>query len=126
MMNKPNALVFFRGASRYNCAQAVLKAYAVETGTCESCLERFSQFGSGRAPEGECGALFAAKAILEDTAAKNEVEREFVQVAGTTRCREIRKSRRATCEQCVQTAANAVFIQLTKRSVLRRPAECAN
>ena len=125
-MDKPNALDFFRGEYRYNCAQAVLKAYAPTVGAGESCLDRFSQFGSGRAPGGECGALFAAKSILEDPAAKKEVEKEFVDVAGTTRCRDIRKGRRASCEQCVQTAANAVFSQLTQHSLLRRPPECVS
>jgi hypothetical protein len=123
-MDKPNALGFFRGGTRYNCAQAVLKAYAPVVGVGGCCLERFSQFGSGRAPGGECGALFAAKSILEDPAAKKEVERAFVDVAGTTTCRDIRKGRRASCEQCVQTAANALFSQLTQGSLLQRPPQC--
>jgi len=125
-MEKPNALEFFRGESRYNCAQAVLKAYGSQVGAGEACLSRFAQFGSGRAPGGECGALFAAKAILGEVAAKNEVEREFVDVAGTTRCRDIRRGRRATCEQCVQTAASAVFSQLTQLSPLQRPTQCVS
>ena len=113
-MDKPNALDFFRGKSGYNCAQAVLKAYAPMVGAGEACLDRFSRFGSGRAPAGECGALFAAKSIFGDAAAKQEVETEFVDVAGATSCREIRRGRRVSCEQCVQTAANAVFAQLSK------------
>lgn len=125
-MDKPNALDFFRGEYRYNCAQAVLKAYAPTVGAGESCLDRFSQFGSGRAPGGECGALFAAKAIVADSDAKKEVEREFVEIAGTTRCRDIRKGRRVSCEQCVQTAANAVFSQFMQRSLLQRPSECVS
>ncbi len=125
-MEKPNALDFFRGEYRYNCAQAILKAYAPTVGAGEACLDRFSQFGSGRAPGGECGALFAARAIVADSNAKKEVEREFVEVAGTTRCRDIRKGRRVSCEQCVQTAANAVFSQLTQRGSLQRPAECVS
>jgi hypothetical protein len=125
-MEKPNTLEFFRGQSRYNCAQAVLKAYAPEVGVGGCCLERFSQFGSGRAPGGECGALFAAKSVLGDPAAKQEVEREFVGVAGTTKCRDIRKGRRASCEQCVQTAADALFSQLTQGSHLERPSQCVS
>lgn len=125
-MENPNVLEFFRGESRYNCAQAVLKAYASVVGAGEACLDRFAQFGSGCAPGGECGALFAAKAILGEVAAKKEVEREFVDVAGTTTCRDIRRGRRATCAQCVQTASNAVFSQLTQRSLLQRPTQCAS
>jgi len=125
-MDKPNALDFFRGECRYNCAQAVLRAYAPVVGAGKSCLDRFSQFGSGRAPGGECGALFAAKSILGEPAAKKEVERVFVDIAGTTRCRDIRKGRRVSCEQCVQTAANAVFSQMAQRGLLQRPSECVS
>jgi hypothetical protein len=103
-----------------------LKAYASLVDVSDSCLERFSRFGAGRAPDGECGALFAAKAILKEVDAKKEVEREFVEVAGTTRCRDIRRGRRASCEQCVQSAANAVFSQLAQHCELQRPTECAS
>lgn len=124
-MEKPNARQFFHGKDRYNCAQAILKAYAPAVGADESCLLRFSQFGSGRAPGGECGALFAAKAIVADTRAKQEVQSAFVGVTGTTKCRDIRKGRRASCEQCVQTAADAVFAQMTQQNTaLQQPSEC--
>jgi hypothetical protein len=125
-MEKPNALDFFRGESRYNCAQAILKAYASAVDAGESCLGRFGQFGSGRAPGGECGALFAAKAIVADANAKKEVETAFVEIAGTTKCREIRRGRQVSCEKCVQIAADAVFQQLTQHSLLTRPPECAS
>jgi hypothetical protein len=124
-VDKPNALEFFRGEHRYNCAQAVLMAYAPAIGVGGAYVERFSQYGSGRAPGGECGALFAAKAIVEDAAARSEVEREFMEFAGTTKCREIRQDRRISCQQCVQTAADAVFRQVTGDCVLRCPPECA-
>ena len=125
-MDKPNALEFFRGEYRYNCAQAILKAYAPVVGAGKPCLDRFSQFGSGRAPGGECGALFAAKALVADGSAKKAVEREFVEIAGTTKCRDIRKGRRVSCEQCVQTAANAVYSQWMQHSLLQWPPERAS
>jgi hypothetical protein len=125
-VEKPNALEFFRGEHRYNCAQAVLKAYAPAIGAGGACVDRFSQYGSGRAPGGECGALFAAKAIVEDPALRGEIERDFVELAGTTKCREIRQGRRVSCQQCVQAAADAVFRQAVRDCVLRRPPECAS
>jgi hypothetical protein len=125
-VEKPNALEFFRGEQRYNCAQAVLKAYAPAIGAGGACVDRFSQYGSGRAPGGECGALFAAKAIVGDLAGKNEVEREFMELAGATKCREIRQGRRISCQQCVQAAADAVFRQVARDCVLCRPPECAS
>ena len=120
-MKRPNALEHFRGEQCYNCAQAVLKTYSSSAGFDDVCLERFSHFGSGRAPDGECGALFAAKAILQDATAKQKVEEDFVRAAGSSKCREIRKGRLFTCDQCVQAAADAVFVRLTEGHVLTRP-----
>lgn len=124
-MDEPNALRYFRRENRYNCAQAVLKAYAPLTGCDESCVDRFARFGGGRAPQGECGALYAAKAIFGDPAAKQSVEQQFVSAAGTTRCRDIRTSRRMSCDECVQTAAHAVFSHLTEHASLEPPRECS-
>lgn len=123
-MEKPDALEHFRGRNRYNCAQAVLKAYAPSVGMEDACLEQFSHLGSGRAPEGECGALFAAKSVFQDVVAKQRIEEEFVRAAGSKKCRDIRKGRNFTCEQCVQTAADAVFVRLGDGHVLQRPSEC--
>jgi len=125
MMEKPDALEHFRGKARYNCAQAVLKAYASPLGLGEGCIERFSQFGGGRAPEGQCGALFAAKALVHEPAAKQKIEAEFLLAAGSKTCREIRKRRGFTCEQCVQTASDLVFLRLDDGHVPRPPVECA-
>ena len=123
-MEKPDALEHFRGKRRYNCAQAVLKAYAPLVGLEDACLERFSHFGSGQAPEGECGALFAAKSVFQDSAVKQEIENEFIRAAGNKKCRDIRKGKTFTCGQCVQTAADAVFLRLGDGHVLQRPTEC--
>jgi len=123
-MKKPDALEHFRGARRYNCAQAVLKAYAPLAGLEDACLERFSHFGSGKAPDGECGALFAAKSIFQDSAVKQEIENDFIRAAGNKKCRDIRKAKTYTCGQCVQAAADAVFMRLGDGHVLQRPTEC--
>lgn len=123
-MKRPDALEHFHGKSRYNCAQAVLKAYAPLVGLEDACLERFVHFGSGKAPEGECGALFAAKSVFQDHAVKQEIENDFIRAAGNKRCRDIRKAKTFTCRQCVQTAADAVFVRLGDGRVLQRPTEC--
>jgi hypothetical protein len=123
MTEKPDAVAYFRGQQGYNCAQAILKVFAHLGGFDESCLDRFARVGGGRAPGGECGALFAAKAILRDSVAKQEVEKAFVATAGSSKCRDIRRGRSLSCEQCVQTAAEAVFVQLKLRGPLQRPVE---
>ncbi|NLX55495.1 MAG: hypothetical protein GXY58_10310 [Planctomycetaceae bacterium] len=123
-MEKPDAVSQFRGPDRHNCAQAVLKAYACLTGVDCSCLERFTKLGGGRAPAGECGALYAAKAMLTDVAAQRTLHAAFVQAAGAAGCREIRRLGRLSCHQCVETAADEVFARLGDGQTLRKPAEC--
>ena len=122
-MEKPDALAHFRGKQRYNCAQAVLKAFAPSVGLEDTCLEQFSHFGRGQAPEGECGALFAAKSVFQDLITKQEIEKEFVLAAGSRKCRDIRKGQKFTCEQCVQMAADAVFVRVGDGHILQRPTE---
>ena len=123
-MDKPDAVSFFRGHERNNCAQAVLKAYASVAGVEQRCVERFSRLGSGRAPEGECGALFAAKSMLADDSARQTLHDAFVRAAGSAACRQIRKLGQLSCKQCVETAADEVFAQLREGQVLQRPANC--
>ena len=123
-MDKPDATVHFRGTERNNCAQAVLKAYASHAGVDQGCVQRFSQFGSGRAPDGQCGALFAAKSLLEDESARQSLEAAFILTAGSAQCRQIRKLRRLSCGQCVQAAADELFACLNAGQSLRRPANC--
>jgi len=124
MTDKPDAVSLFRGSERNNCAQAVLKAYANLAGVDQSCVERFARLGSGRAPQGECGALFAAKALLTDQAARQTLHDEFTRAAGSAACRQIRQLGRLSCQQCGQTAADSVFVQLSQGQMLRRPANC--
>ena len=123
-MEKPDAVSLFRGPDRNNCAQAVLKAYASLTGVDQRCVERFSRLGSGRAPDGECGALFAAKSMLADDSARQTLHDTFTRVAGSPTCREIRQLGQLSCKQCVETAADEVFARLREGQVLQRPANC--
>ncbi|MCE5302153.1 MAG: hypothetical protein LLF97_03470 [Planctomycetaceae bacterium] len=123
-IEKPDALAHFHQRQGYNCAQAVLKAFAARAGFDEACIGAFSRFGGGRAPDGECGALFAAKSLFRDRAAQQAIENIFVRAAGDATCRAIRKGKTFTCGQCVQTAADAVLAQLENGCVLQRPAEC--
>lgn len=122
-MTKPDASAFFRGEEGYNCAQAVLAAYAEHAAVDQTCMERFARFGGGRAPNGECGALFAAKALLRDPSAQERIEGAFTLATGATQCRAIRKLRRASCAECVQTAADELFSQVREGQLLCCPTE---
>ena len=123
-MEKPDATARFRGPERNNCAQAVLIAYANHADVDQGCIQRFSQFGRGRAPDGECGALFAAKSLLEDESTRRSLEEAFILAAGSAQCRQIRRLGRLSCTQCVQAAADELFLRLSEGQSLRRPTTC--
>jgi hypothetical protein len=123
-MTTHDALGHFRGEKKYNCAQAILKSFAPHTGVNDGCLARFKTCGGGRAPTGECGALFAAKAIVADADARQRLEDNFMQAAGSTQCREIRRAREFSCKQCVQKAADELADHVTEGGQLQSPATC--
>jgi len=92
--------VFRRAPERLNCAQAVLDAYQAVTGRHVAAVNDFKVFGGGRAPGGECGALYAACQCAPESAAA--LRAAFAVRAGTTLCRELDA---LPCEECVALAA---------------------
>lgn len=100
-----NAVKFFRGAKRYNCAQAVLKGFQEKHAVSQGTIDAFKAHGGGRAEGGLCGALYAAKFLLKNKEQATELENHFSKVAGSIHCKEIRKLNRVLCAECVQTSA---------------------
>jgi hypothetical protein len=99
-MEVTKALEHFRNKQghNYNCAQAIAAAFDADPA-------HFSAHGSGRAPEGWCGAAYAAAELSRDTEAVKAV---FMEAAGSVACREIRRSRAMSCAACVETSARLV------------------
>ena len=99
-----------KGPRRLNCAESIAETlrekFPLDVGTMES----FSACGGGRAPEGNCGAFFAAKRILErhfpETAGeKMERLRSF---AGSLKCREIKALKKKNCLECIEKAVEVI------------------
>ena len=89
-----------------NCAQAIVKNYD------ENMVEHFSDFGSGNAPEGMCGALFAGLNILKDKELQDRLKSEFEDAAGSAKCIRFTKDRRLSCTKrvvLVQKILDEVF-----------------
>lgn len=95
------------GPKKLNCAQAVIAAFREKFGLDENAVQLFASFGSGKAPEGECGALYAAKFILKDDHPDKleECRNIFISKAGSAKCKEIRKINKLPCIGCVETVA---------------------
>jgi hypothetical protein len=100
---KKEAKDYFRGKERYNCVQAIMKVF------CRWCKDKdihsFRKIGHGKAPEGLCGAVYAAGCLLEDDARQLQMKKMFTDEAGSVKCREILKKRKVSCERCVDLAA---------------------
>lgn len=106
-----NSFTGQNGEKRLNCAQSVINGFRAEFSVPEKTVQEFAAFGGGRAPEGVCGAFYAAKTMLEksgDVAGAKELQTIFEQSAGSLVCREIRANRRLSCRGCVETCARVL------------------
>ncbi|MDO4558094.1 MAG: 2-amino-4-hydroxy-6-hydroxymethyldihydropteridine pyrophosphokinase, partial [Planctomycetia bacterium] len=94
--------IFRQVPKTHNCAQAVAAGCGAE-----ELVAELATCGRGNAPQGLCGALYAAMRILPGEC-HEDVRREFATVAGAERCREIREQNRLSCAGCVRCAAELV------------------
>lgn len=108
MQERKKAEEYFHQAPKnYNCAQSVLKAFQEEMGIEEAMIEDFMKMGGGRAPQGTCGALYAANILLEMKGIA-PVDEQFAQVAGASTCKEIKGGSKFPCQECVRLAGELV------------------
>ncbi|WP_010663281.1 C-GCAxxG-C-C family (seleno)protein [Marinilabilia salmonicolor] len=90
----------------YNCAQAMVKHF----GGSEEEIQSMRKMGSGRAPEGHCGALHGALYLLKKyPEAWDELIEKFSQQTGSPFCRSIRKENKASCRRCVEIADDVLL-----------------
>lgn len=87
----------------YSCAQTVYAAFAPFDA---EKMEFMRQNSGGKAPEGACGALFAAMSL--NPARAEEIKREFAKQAGDFRCAQLKGVHKTPCQECVRIAASLV------------------
>ena len=104
---------YFHKEDSYNCAQAILKKFQSENSISQEMIDSFSAYGGGRAENGLCGALYAAKTLLNDPKKKEPLNKEFLKKAGSVKCSEILKLKKLSCADCVDLAAQ--IVDKTKR-----------
>lgn len=91
---------------RGNCAQSVAFSWSKYMEGNEIAANDLSTSGLGKAPEGMCGAIYAAQGLVE-ASLQDEIIEKFKKVAqGHITCKDIRKSRALSCVECVGTAAD--------------------
>lgn len=109
-MSLEKAVSSFTGKNgiRMNCAQSVLNGFKEEFKISGDKLIEFQKYGGGRAPDGACGAFYAAKTILESSGGEGkieELEKTFMDCANSTKCREIKMNNCLSCLGCVEKAS---------------------
>jgi len=110
MMRKEKAGKHFLnkdGHKKLNCAQSIIKAFHDAFGLSEQEVDSFAGFGGGRAPEGKCGAYYAACCLVskKDPLQIAQLEQGFLDAAGSLKCKEVRKKGKLSCLGCVEKAA---------------------
>ena len=94
---------FHQKPENWNCAQSILKGFQQELNIPESRIVEFKAFGGGRAPNGICGALYAADILMKEQG-KNSIEQEFNEKVGGTLCLQIKRETKTSCKDCVAIA----------------------
>ncbi len=92
------------GYVRMNCAQSVISTFKDKFSLSAETIELFKAYGGGRAPDGLCGAFYAAKYILERNNAEEistDLEKYFLDQAGGVKCHEIKGCQKMSCVDCV-------------------------
>ncbi len=110
----------FHGKEKYNCAQAILKAFQEHNNLTDDEIARHKSSGGGKAEGGLCGALYAAKLHLDNVEDKASLEKSFVDKAQYTTCKEIKKNKTLSCVECVETAAELLTRIMDKSPQNRR------
>ena len=95
--------VFRQPPDRLNCAQSVLHAWREVFGDTAIKVADLKPFGAGRAPEGLCGAVYAACQLAPNRA--EELKSAFAARLGSLYCKEIRAAKKHPCADCVAEAA---------------------
>jgi hypothetical protein len=96
------------GHVKLNCAQSVIKAYHDLFKTPEQEVNVFAGSGGGKAPEGQCGAYYAAwhLAFKNNPLKINQFEQDFINAAGSLKCKQIRNQGKLSCLGCIEKAAD--------------------
>ncbi len=87
---------------KLNCAQAVVHAHRAAHPDCAHHPDDFRELGAGRAPEGRCGALHAARTLRPEAA--EAITTAFRATAGGDTCRELKREHGFPCPECVALA----------------------
>jgi len=107
MKHKARNYFLGKNGKKLNCAESVSRSYAEARNFAHKDMDSHADCGGGQAPQGHCGALYAALHILELSGKdkKKECEDFFLSCAGALTCKEIRRLKKLSCSGCIEKAA---------------------
>lgn len=98
---------FHKPPGYYNCAQAIFKAFQDEYQITNNQIVELAKYGNGKAPNGYCGAYFAALELIKDKPElKDEFTKRFQEKSDHLTCFDIRFNYTMSCKNLVKLAAN--------------------
>lgn len=99
-----------KNGRRLNCAESVAETFRAQFPLEGKISASLSTCGGGMAPDGYCGAFYAAKCLLEHHFPHRSQEglEQLRIAAGSLKCREIKALRKLPCIDCVGKAAAIV------------------
>lgn len=98
---------FHKPPGYYNCAQAIFKAFQDEYQITNNQIVELAKYGNGKAPNGYCGAYYAAMELIKDKPdLKNEFTKRFREKSDHLTCFDIRFNYTMSCKNLVKLAAN--------------------
>ncbi len=105
-MHDKLASEYFSRKHQLGCAQAVTKAFQQDLKISNEHINWLATYNTGQAPNGICGAIYAALELCTSEEQKIRVRNKFLHHAKHLSCRDIRKNRAISCRQAVEIAAN--------------------
>jgi len=107
-MAKKTASQLFHGKEKYNCAQAISKAFQLKFNISDEAIKDYKRKGKGKAENGICGSVFAAKKALKNPEDVCRLVKLFIEKAGSVKCKEIKKLKKVDCRGTVILAEDFI------------------
>jgi hypothetical protein len=103
----------FHGVDKLNCAQAILKTYKSHyPHVSDSMISDNSKSGGGRVEGNMCGAIYGATLLELNSEVQEKLTDGFIKVAGSLKCKVIRKAKTISCKECVGVTADLLTAHL--------------
>jgi hypothetical protein len=111
-----NNYLGLNGCQKVNCALAVSNAFCDNYPLDSKVIAELANCGRGSAPGGLCGAIYAAKIILDKYAPDKSANllEKFTTQTGSIKCTQIRSAKKLSCIGCVELAAEILEANLPK------------